>query len=326
MLIQSQMVGNEMVPGLSGGERKRTTISEAMVSRGAIDCWDCSTRGLDAASALDYAKSLRVITQTLHKTTLATFYQASESIYQQFDRVLVLDKGRCIFFGPAKEAKQYFLDLGFDCEHRKSTPDFLTGLTNPQERKIRAGAENVPTNSVDLEAAYKRSPNYARAMQELKEYEAQIAADKPHEDFKKEFQMQKAKRARPRSIYSASLWEQLYALVARQAGMFWGDKFGIFSRYFSVIVQGLVFGSVFYKMPLNATGGFSRGGALFSSLLFNAFLSQGELFGTFYGRRIIQKQKSYAMYHPFAFHLAQVRFYSNYTSISLLLTFCAGCY
>eukprot|EP00026_Physarum_polycephalum_P021723 Phypoly_transcript_25173.p1 GENE.Phypoly_transcript_25173~~Phypoly_transcript_25173.p1 ORF type:complete len:138 (+),score=3.12 Phypoly_transcript_25173:38-415(+) len=42
------LVGNEMTPGLSGGERKRATISEAMVSRGAIDCWDCSTRGLDA--------------------------------------------------------------------------------------------------------------------------------------------------------------------------------------------------------------------------------------------------------------------------------------
>ena len=39
-----------MVPGLSGGERKRTTISEAMLSRGAIDCWDCSTRGLDAGT------------------------------------------------------------------------------------------------------------------------------------------------------------------------------------------------------------------------------------------------------------------------------------
>jgi len=33
---------------LSGGERKRATISEAMLSRGSIACWDCSTRGLDA--------------------------------------------------------------------------------------------------------------------------------------------------------------------------------------------------------------------------------------------------------------------------------------
>lgn len=33
-----------------------------------------------------------------------------------------------------------------------------------------------------------------------------------------------------------------------------------------------MFGSVFYNMPLTATGGFTRGGALFSSLLFNAFV------------------------------------------------------
>lgn len=90
------MVGNEFVRGLSGGERKRTTITEAMVSRyslflfvafashplnslyrSAINCWDCSTRGLDAASALDYATSLRIITETLHKTTIASFYQVS---------------------------------------------------------------------------------------------------------------------------------------------------------------------------------------------------------------------------------------------------------
>lgn len=176
LLIFLQLIGNEFIRGLSGGERKRATISEAMVSRGAIDAWDCSTRGLDAASAFDYAKSLRVITTTLHKTTLATFYQASENIYEQFDRVLVLDKGRCIFFGPTKEAKPYFLGLGFECENRKSTPDFLTGITNPQERKIREGIDesSVPLNSVELEAAYKQSDVYQRAMRELEDYEQQL--------------------------------------------------------------------------------------------------------------------------------------------------------
>lgn len=33
LLTLIQMVGNEFVRGLSGGERKRTTITEAMVSR-----------------------------------------------------------------------------------------------------------------------------------------------------------------------------------------------------------------------------------------------------------------------------------------------------
>lgn len=36
------LVGNEWVRGLSGGERKRMTITEAMSARAAINAWDCS--------------------------------------------------------------------------------------------------------------------------------------------------------------------------------------------------------------------------------------------------------------------------------------------
>lgn len=78
------MVGNEWIRGLSGGERKRLTIAEAMCARSAINCWDCTTRGLDAASALDYTKSLRIMSNTLHKTTVATFYQVKQSFYFPF--------------------------------------------------------------------------------------------------------------------------------------------------------------------------------------------------------------------------------------------------
>lgn len=117
-----------------------------------------------------------MITKTLHKTTLASFYQASENIYEQFDRVLVLDKGRCIFFGKTTDAKGYFEEIGFVCEDRKSTPDFLTGITNAQERKVRPGMD-VPLNSVDLEESYKRSTYYEKSMQELREYEQQLASE-----------------------------------------------------------------------------------------------------------------------------------------------------
>ena len=78
-------------------------------------------------------------------------------MYNLFDKVLVLDKGVCIYFGPANQAKPYFEELGFECERRKSmsftllykiktiigTPDFLTGITNPNERKARARFEDL---------------------------------------------------------------------------------------------------------------------------------------------------------------------------------------
>jgi ABC-type multidrug transport system ATPase subunit len=71
------MVGNAFVRGLSGGERKRLSIAEQMTTSSSINCWDCSTRGLDASSALDYVRSLRIMTDVMHKTTISTLYQAS---------------------------------------------------------------------------------------------------------------------------------------------------------------------------------------------------------------------------------------------------------
>ncbi|PRP75001.1 hypothetical protein PROFUN_07394 [Planoprotostelium fungivorum] len=301
------MVGNEWIRGLSGGERKRMTITEAMVSSSPINCWDCSTRGLDSASAFDYAKSLRIMSDVLYKTTIATFYQASESIYQLFDRVLVLEKGRCIYFGPISEAKQYFIDLGFECEPRKTTPDFLTGVTNPQERKIRKGFENiVPLDPVALEARWIESEAKKKADRALKEAVDHIERDQPALDFIQEVKEMKGKRARKKSVYSVSLTSQAAGLVKRQAELVWGNKQALVSRYVSVVIQALIYGSVFLNMPTNSAGAFTRGGALFSAILQNAFMSQSEVPATFWGRSVVQKQKGYAMYHPAAYHIAQV--------------------
>jgi ABC-type multidrug transport system ATPase subunit len=41
-------------------------------------------------------------------------------MYNLFDKVLILDKGMCMYFGYASQAKKYFEDMGFMCEPRKS--------------------------------------------------------------------------------------------------------------------------------------------------------------------------------------------------------------
>jgi len=301
------VVGNEWIRGLSGGERKRTTISEAMVSSSPVNCWDCSTRGLDAASAYDYAKSLRVMSDVLCKTTIASFYQASENIYQLFDRVMVLEKGRCIYFGPIGQAKQYFIDLGFECEARKTTPDFLTGITNPQERIIRKGFEGkVPLDPIALEAAWKSSEACRQADKDRRSVREEIERDEPSKDFIAEVKANKAKHARKSSVYNVSIFSQAFGLAYREAQLQMGNKLGLISRYASVIIQALIYGSVFYQLPTDSSGAFRRGGAIFSAILQNAFMSQAEMPGCFMGRSVVQKQKSYAMYHPAAFHLSQV--------------------
>jgi ATP-binding cassette subfamily G (WHITE) protein 2 (SNQ2) len=112
---KNTLVGNEYVRGVSGGERKRVSIAETLATKSTVVCWDNSTRGLDASTALDYAKSLRIMTDLSRRTTFVTLYQAGEGIYELMDKVLVIDEGRMLYQGPAREARQYFIDLGFYC-------------------------------------------------------------------------------------------------------------------------------------------------------------------------------------------------------------------
>lgn len=116
-------VGNEYIRGVSGGERKRISIAESLATSAALSSWDNSTRGLDSSTALDYVKSLRLLTDLMGRTNIVSLYQASDNIYDLFDKVCLIDEGRMVYFGPAHEAKAYFEGLGYACPPRSTTPE-----------------------------------------------------------------------------------------------------------------------------------------------------------------------------------------------------------
>lgn len=64
--------------------------------------------------------------------SIVTLYQAGNGIFEQFDKVLVLDEGKQIYYGPAKMAKQFMEDIGFFCPDGANVADFLTGMYNPK--------------------------------------------------------------------------------------------------------------------------------------------------------------------------------------------------
>lgn len=78
----STRVGNELVRGVSGGERKRVTIAEAALSYAPLQCWDNSTRGLDSANAIEFCRTLRTQSDVFGTTSCVAIYQAPESAYQ----------------------------------------------------------------------------------------------------------------------------------------------------------------------------------------------------------------------------------------------------
>jgi ATP-binding cassette subfamily G (WHITE) protein 2 (SNQ2) len=40
-------------------------------------------------------------------------YQAGEQLYTLFDKVCVIYEGKMVYFGPARQARQYFIDMGY---------------------------------------------------------------------------------------------------------------------------------------------------------------------------------------------------------------------
>lgn len=100
-----------------------------------MQCWDNSTRGLDSANAVEFCKTLRRSSQLTGSTSMVAIYQAPQSAYDLFDKVTVLYKGRQIYFGKTTTAKQYFIDMGFECPERQTVADFLLVSPFPGQRK-----------------------------------------------------------------------------------------------------------------------------------------------------------------------------------------------
>lgn len=303
------MVGDEYTRGVSGGERKRVSIAETLASKSTVVAWDNSTRGLDASTALDYARSLRIMTDVSDRTTLVTLYQAGEGIYNVMDKVLVIDDGRQVFMGPASEAKQYFIDLGFECPSRQTTADFLTAVTDPVERRFRPGWEDrTPKTPEELEKAFKASVHYQRLLEDMAAYEKHIQetdfADA--KQFEGAVQESKSKHVSKSSSYTVSFPRQVIACTKREFWLILGDTTTLWTKLFIIVSNGLIVGSLFYGESLNTSGAFSRGGALFFSILFLGWLQLTELMKAVGGRAVVARHKEYAFYRPSAVSIARV--------------------
>lgn len=298
-------VGNEYVRGVSGGERKRVSIIECLASRGSLFCWDNSTRGLDASTALEWTKAIRAMTDVLGLSTIATLYQAGNGIYELFDKVLVLDEGKEIYYGPMAEARPFMEDLGFVCREGSNYADFLTGVTVPTERRIQPGFENrFPRNADALRDEYEKSNIHARMVAEYEYPDTPVAKERT-EDFKDAVAYEKDKQLPKNSPMTISLVQQVKVCIMRQYQILWGDKATFIIKQLSTLVQALIAGSLFYDAPNNSGGLFIKSGALFFSLLYNSLLAMSEVTDSFSGRPVLVKHKGFAFFHPAAFCIAQ---------------------
>lgn len=161
---------------------------------------------------------------------------------------------------------------------RQTTPDFLTSMTSPQERRIKPGYESLaPRTPEEFALRWKRSDQRQSLLQEIEAYEGTHPQKLRLEEFT---QSRRAERGNFRSIkspYTLSYWKQVELCLWRGWRRLLADPgFTITQLIFNSIV-GLVLGSMFYNLKDDTSSFYYRGALMFFALLFNAFSSQLEV-------------------------------------------------
>ena len=127
--IADSIIGNELIKGISGGEKKRVCIGIELISEPQILILDEPTSGLDSFTAelvIDLLKSQA----KKGKTIVLTIHQPSSSIYKSFDRLILLVEGNTIYQGAAQDSVKYFTSLGYECPESTNPPDYYMRIVH----------------------------------------------------------------------------------------------------------------------------------------------------------------------------------------------------
>lgn len=252
---------------------------------------------------MKFVQTLRLGADLCSTTGAVAIYQASQAIYDLFDKATVLYEGRQIYFGPARDARAFFEKQGWVCPPRQTTGDFLTSITNASERTARSGMENkVPRTPEDFERYWRQSPEFQFLQKQIEQHQQLYPVDK-HGETAATLRQQKnagqAKHVRPKSPYIISVPMQVALNTKRAYQRIWGDRSALMTTFISQVIISLIVGSVFYGTADASAGFQSKGAALFMAVLINGLTTMSEIPSLYDQRPIVEKHASYAFYHPF---------------------------
>jgi ABC-type multidrug transport system ATPase subunit len=124
---QNTKIGGPLVKGVSGGERKRTSIGVELITDPSLIFLDEPTTGLDSFTATSVMETLRELANQ-GRTIVQTIHQPNSDIFEMFDRLMLLAKGRVIYYNEARFAVDYFAGIGYKCPELSNPADYFMGI------------------------------------------------------------------------------------------------------------------------------------------------------------------------------------------------------
>ncbi|KAK4491795.1 hypothetical protein RD792_002571 [Penstemon davidsonii] len=133
-------IGGPFVKGISGGERKRTSIGHEILVDPSLLLLDEPTSGLDSTSANKLLQILQGLAKA-GRTIISTIHQPSSRMFYMFDKVLLISEGSPVYCGKARESMDYFASLRFIPELAMNPAEFLLDLATGQVNDISVPEE-----------------------------------------------------------------------------------------------------------------------------------------------------------------------------------------
>ncbi|TKW22478.1 hypothetical protein SEVIR_4G231000v4 [Setaria viridis] len=120
-------IGGAFVRGVSGGERKRTSIGYEILVDPSLLLLDEPTSGLDSTSASKLILVLQRLARS-RRAIITTIHQPSSRMFHMFDKLLLISDGHAIYHGKARDCMPHFASLGFAPEIPMNPAEFLLDL------------------------------------------------------------------------------------------------------------------------------------------------------------------------------------------------------
>ena len=144
------VIGNDLLRGVSGGEKKRVTVGEGLLTAARFLALDEISTGLDSAVTFDIIKRLRQRATDQGLTVICSLLQPTPETFDLFDEIMLLREGAVVYHGPRVDLPGYLRGLGYSPPSAASARAAVTaGASAPTAAtSMLAGGDGGATDDV----------------------------------------------------------------------------------------------------------------------------------------------------------------------------------
>ncbi|CAG5928594.1 unnamed protein product [Menidia menidia] len=269
--VADSKVGTQMTRGISGGERKRTSIGMELIIDPAVLFLDEPTTGLDASTANSVLLLLKRMAGQ-GRTIIMSIHQPRYSIYRLFDTLTLLVGGKMVYHGPAPKALDYFASIGYPCEPHNNPADFFLDVINGDYTATTMA--RVPgSQALDCEEVSGTRQSIEEHL--VEEYRNSSYRTETQDELKRIVQNKKTtSRTNARVItYNSSFFQQLRWVFQRTFQNLLLNPQTSVAQLGVNIFLALIVGAIFFGVKEDQSGIQNRMGALF-------FITTNQCFST----------------------------------------------